>query len=120
MALRDYTAGEIADALREAGGIITEAARKLDCSRTTIYKAIDEYKTVEEAREDARDELVDRAEKKLVEKVDRGEDWAIRMVLRTQRPDEWEREKKQETTIKGDSDNPVPFEWVDGSHAQDE
>jgi len=101
MALRDYTAEQMATALRQSDGIITDAAEALNCSRSTIYRAMDEYVTVKEAREEAQAALVDEAESQLANKVREGDMSAIRMTLRTQRPEKWEPKRQQEVEHSG-------------------
>jgi transposase-like protein len=96
MALRDYKADEVAQALRDADGIVSEAARILGCARSTIYRAMDEYVTVKEAREEAQASAVDTAERKLMDLVEQGDFKAVRMLLRTQRPDKWNPKQKVE------------------------
>jgi transposase len=68
-----------------AQGNITVAADKLKVSRSTIYQYREKYKTVadaiEEARHDFDTELLDRAERRLMEAVDRAEVWAVRYAL---------------------------------------
>jgi transposase len=101
MALRDYTAEQVATALREADGIITDAAEALGCSRSTIYRAMDEYVTVKEAREEAQADLVGEAESQLAQKMREGDMKAIRMILRTQRPEKWEPKRQQKVEHEG-------------------
>jgi hypothetical protein len=107
MALRDYTAEQVATALREADGIITDAAEALGCSRSTIYRAMDEYVTVKEAREEAQADLVGEAESQLAQKMREGDMKAIRMILRTQRPEKWEPKKKQQLEHSGPDGAPI-------------
>jgi len=101
MALRDYTAEQVATALRQADGIITDAAEALGCSRSTIYRAMDEYVTVKEAREEAQADLVGEAESQLAQKMREGDMKAIRMILRTQRPGKWEPKRQQQVEHSG-------------------
>jgi len=101
MALRDYTAEQVATALRQADGITTDAAEALGCSRSTIYRAMDEYVTVKEAREEAQADLVGEAESQLAQKMREGDMKAIRMILRTQRPGKWEPNRQQQVEHSG-------------------
>lgn len=57
-----YNAGEVIDALDKAKGNVSEAADILGCSRSTIYNARDEYKTVAERFEYWQQKRIDDAE----------------------------------------------------------
>ena len=61
-----YTAEQVASALTEAQGMVTHAARRLGCTRKTVYNYIDRYVTVQEALADARESLGDRIEATLL------------------------------------------------------
>jgi hypothetical protein len=61
-----YTAEEVANAILAAQGMITHAARKLGCTRKTVYNYIDRYVTVAEAVEDSRAKLGDQIETTLL------------------------------------------------------
>jgi len=54
---REYSAKEVADALREANGVVRQAATKLGCTPKTVYRYADEYVTVEQAMQEARQDL---------------------------------------------------------------
>ena len=108
MALRDYTAAEIASALRDADGIVSEAARILGCARSTIYRAMNGYVTVRQAREEAQAKAVDKAERKLMELVEEGNFKAVRMLLRTQRPEKYNPTRKVKHSGDGFSVNIMP------------
>ena len=69
------------DAVRGCRGIVHEIAKKLDCSRQTIYNYAKEYTAIREAIDDERGILVDRAEKKLEEAIERGEWPAVQYTL---------------------------------------
>jgi hypothetical protein len=78
------TAKQYAKAITEARGFISVAAKRLGCSRSTMYRAIDKYPTVAEAVEDARESMTDLAEGKLVEQINGGNTTAIIFYLKTQ------------------------------------
>ena len=71
------------DQIATSGGIVTEVAKRLGVSRTTMYKYIDRWKTVADAIEDERSALVDFAESQLVRKVREGHITAIIFTLKT-------------------------------------
>lgn len=64
---KKYTAKEMAEAIRECGGVIKDAAQTLGCDRSTIYRYADEYKTVEQAIENSRPPLVREARGRLAD-----------------------------------------------------
>jgi len=59
------------------------AARRLGCSHDTIARYIQRYPQVRTVAEAARGVLVDTAELKLWEATERGEQWAVVLVLKT-------------------------------------
>jgi hypothetical protein len=61
-----YTAEQVASALTESQGMVTNAARRLGCTRKTVYNYIEKYVTVREALDDARESLGDRIEATLL------------------------------------------------------
>lgn len=54
-----YTTEEVADAIREADGILSAAARALGCSRQTVWNYVLRYKTCEQARKEGEENLKD-------------------------------------------------------------
>lgn len=94
MSRQRYTAKEVRDAIREANGVVAQAARMLGCAPKTVYNYADRYSTVEEAMRDARVNLAAEAETHLVQMM-RDKDnpsqryKAIKDVLRNYHPDDW-------------------------------
>jgi len=80
---RRYQADEIAAALRSSQGLVTVAAASLGCAPGTIYNAIKKYATVRQALKDAREAMLDRAEARLFQKIDTGDNTAIMFYLKT-------------------------------------
>ncbi len=78
-----FSPDKVAEALRRAGGIKSHAAAALDCTRATVDSYIKRYPEVREAWIDARETLVDIAQAKLQEKVERGEWRAVHYTLAT-------------------------------------
>jgi hypothetical protein len=70
-------------AINEASGLITVAARRLGCSRKAIYDAAKRYESVEEAIQDNREKILDLAEGKLYSKVNDGDITSIIFLLKT-------------------------------------
>lgn len=117
-----YPAKEVAKALRETYGIVTAAARKLGCDRSTVHRKIRKYKTVREARDEGRDQAVDIGEGRLMSIVNdpthKDHFKAVRMLLRTQGKDRGYSERHEVT---GKDGEPVrhSFEWADPDDAED-
>jgi hypothetical protein len=78
-----FSAKQVADALRATRGMTYLAARSLGCDPDTIMNYCKRYPTVEQAKHDARGELLDVAEVKLWQAVQAGEHWAVTFALRT-------------------------------------
>ena len=78
------TVKQYADALIEAQGMLSVAARHLGVSRQAIYLAAKKHPTVQEAIDDARENTGDTAELKLFEAIKAGEPWAVQFYLKTQ------------------------------------
>jgi len=76
-----YTADQVRRALLDAKGLVTVAARRLDCAPDTVRAYMRRYATVAAAVKEAREGIVDLGEVRLFQAVDRGEPWAIKTVL---------------------------------------
>ncbi len=79
----EYTAKEVAEALRAAKGMVYVAADRLGCSYRTVYNYIDRFKTVADEIEHQEGFITDTAEIKLVQAIHNGEAWAIKYRLAT-------------------------------------
>ena len=78
-----HTAADVAQAIRDTNGMVSAAARKLGVSRQTVYRYINQYVSVKEAVDDAREQLLDMTESKLFEAVKDGNVTAAMFVLKT-------------------------------------
>ena len=78
-----HTAEEVANAIRDANGMVSAAARKLDVDRTTVYRYINKYVTVKNALDEARESLLDMTEAQLFKAVQGGNVTAIMFTLKT-------------------------------------
>lgn len=79
-----YTAEQVAQALKDANGIVRYAAQRLGCSRLTVYNYMKKYASVKQAHEDARENQIDYVEGKLLEQINSGNITAIIFYLKTQ------------------------------------
>ena len=98
---KKYSKQQMIDALAESMGMISPAARKLGCSRTTIRRYLAEYPEIAEAIEDANEEVNDIAELKLLDAIKRGEAWAICFRLKTKAKNRGYVEKAELTGTNG-------------------
>lgn len=58
MGKRQYTAKEMVEAIEAEDGVVRDVADRLGCSRMTVYRYRDRYKTVAKALEKNRTDLV--------------------------------------------------------------
>lgn len=79
----EYTAKQVAEALRASKGMVYVAAERLGCSHATVYNYVKRFKTVADEIERADGVITDTAEIKLVQAIHNGEPWAIRYRLST-------------------------------------
>ena len=80
---QQYTSEQIAQALRDTNGLVSLAAKRLGCAPNTIYYRAKAVKSVKQAMDDCRGELVDFAELALRSSVIDKEPWAVSLVLKT-------------------------------------
>lgn len=81
---RLYHPAQIISALERSRGMVTVAARLLNCSRQTIYNAAKAYPEVASVIEDQRELMLDMAELSLFNAVMKGQAWAVCFFLKTQ------------------------------------
>lgn len=74
---------DMIEALKESGGLIAFAAKRLGCAQSTIRNRASRVQSVRQVIIDAREELKDDAELSLRAAVLRGEPWAVTLALKT-------------------------------------
>lgn len=116
MAKERYTALQVAGAIRQARGILSAAAELLGCQRATVLAYIRRHATVRLALQESRAVLVDHAEQRLTDAVDKGEWPAVRFTLLTLGRDRGYRSGRT-----GDAGDPgsLPDELAAGEPAED-
>lgn len=82
MAKKKLKPQEVIDALKQSHGLKTGAAEILGVSFPTIERYIAESKEAQEVIEHWRIRRVDRAEYKLDDAIERGEPWALALMLK--------------------------------------
>lgn len=70
-------------ALEENNGNVSAAARSLGCARQSIYDYINKYDEIAEVLDDAREQIVDKAEEALMRQITHGDTTAIIFTLKT-------------------------------------
>ena len=80
---RKFSIRTVRQALETARGVVSEAARVLDCDRQTLYTYLAKYPELREAQVMARESLIDLAEKGLGDQVEAGDMRAIIFTLET-------------------------------------
>ena len=78
-----FTAEQMIDAIREAEGNLSDAARLLHCTRQTVHNYVNRYSTVEQAYEEENEKFIDEAQGQLRKHVKRGSLPAVMFVLKT-------------------------------------
>ena len=81
---RDQTAQRIVKAIKESKGRLTIAATKARLSYMTLWRYTQDYPSVKQAVEEAKESQVDHTEGKLFERIDKGDTTAIIFHLKTQ------------------------------------
>ena len=81
---REQTAQRIIDAIRESSGLLTLAAKKADVTYKTVWQYTQDFPSVKQAVEEAKEKMLDFAEGKLYEKIKSGDNAAIIFYLKTQ------------------------------------
>lgn len=77
-----YAVTQVIAAIQAADGLLTEAARRLGCSRQTVYKYAEKHPDVAQAIEEAREILLGTAECELVKHIRGGNLTAIIFFLK--------------------------------------
>lgn len=109
----DYTHEEIAAALHDAGGYISNAAKILRCSSQVLGKYVRSHTDLQDIQLDARDEILDQAERGLKLAVYAEKAWAIKFVLARLGKERGYGQKLELAGSLGLSDNMRIFEFPD-------
>jgi hypothetical protein len=70
-------------AIKQNRGIVTNICKSLDMARQSFYERLDNDIELQEALEDAREEVLDLGESKLIELVQEGNAQAVFFMLKT-------------------------------------
>lgn len=78
-----FTPVQIIAALKGSKGFMSQAARSLGCTVTTICKYRDKYPEIKQAIDEEMEERIDKTETKLLQAIDEGNITAIIFFLKT-------------------------------------
>ena len=84
MTRKRYTNKQIIAAVKAARGLVFLAAKNLHCDPATIHHRAKTYPLIRDTIEAERGYILDYAETKLIGAIERGEPWAITLILKTQ------------------------------------
>jgi predicted transcriptional regulator len=99
-----HSAKQMARALRETRGMISNAARLLGCTQDMVRKYIEKYETVRKALVEARTDTLDKVEDRLITEAIIGEPWAVQFYLKHQGRDRgYGDEKRVDVRVKQDA-----------------
>ena len=114
-----YTASQVVEALDRHKGMVYLAADALGCSHQTVYNYAKRYKSVQEAIDRNRGQVLDTAELALYNAILNKEHWAITFALRTIGKDRGYTER-QEQEISGKDGGPIVIvNWDDDDPEDD-
>lgn len=74
---------ELIEAIRKTRGLLYLASNVLGVNHVTLSKLIEADEELSQIWKEEKGKTLDRAEAKLMQAVDKGEQWAITMILRT-------------------------------------
>lgn len=84
MAEEKYNPENIIKLIEKHKGNLSAVARAMRCARKTVHNYVNEHPEVADALKDAREEMTDIAESKLLLAIKRGDAWAVCFYLKTQ------------------------------------
>jgi len=109
-----FSQATVIAALHETRGMVTVAARRLQCSPQTIENYVRRHPAIAEAKRAERQAILDIGELALVKAVEEGQGWAVCFLLKTQGRDRGYVERTEhEHTGPGGTPLQVIFETVD-------
>lgn len=77
------TRAEVAQALIDAHGLVSVAAKLLGAHRDSVYRALKRWPTLHHVKAAATEDVNDVAEHRLYEAIERGDPWAVQFYLKT-------------------------------------
>ena len=109
---QQFTAQQVADALTQAKGFVSVAARNLGCADNTVRNYIERYAVCKQAVTDAREAMIDYAEGKLYQNIQNNDTVSILFFLKTQAKQRRYVERTEVTGANG-NDMRIKLSWGD-------
>lgn len=109
---QQFTAQQVADALTQAKGFVSVAARNLGCADNTVRNYIERYAVCKQAVTDAREAMIDYAEGKLYQNIQNNDTVSILFFLKTQAKQRGYVERTEVTGANG-NDMRIKLSWGD-------
>jgi hypothetical protein len=97
----EVTIEQALKAVKGSKGFITNVAKRLKCSRPTVYKLLEQYPELKSAISDERESQKDHVEIQLFKQIDQGNIAAIIFYLKTQAKDRGYIERQELTGADG-------------------
>jgi hypothetical protein len=98
---QEYSDEEIIAALKKSRGLVYTAAERVGCAAETIYARSKQSPAIAEAIKHQRGKIIDKAEDKLIAAINKGEAWAIALMLKTLGKDRGYVERTEHTGADG-------------------
>jgi len=111
-----FKAEDFIAAIPGSGGFITTIAKRVGCSRNTVYAGMKKYATVSEAILDEKDSLKDMAENELLRQIKDGNTTATIFFLKTQAKGRGYIERQEVTGAEGGKLE-IALTWGDNADA---
>jgi uncharacterized membrane protein YcaP (DUF421 family) len=99
---------QLENAILKANGLISVAAKILNCDNKTIYNYIDKYPTLKDTLQEARNKTLDLAENKLFELIKEKDKTAIIFFLKTIGRGRGYIERFENVVSKGENEFEIP------------
>jgi uncharacterized membrane protein YcaP (DUF421 family) len=99
---------QLENAILKANGLISVAAKILNCDNKTIYNYIDKYPTLKDTLQEARNKTLDLAENKLFELINEKDKTAIIFFLKTIGRGRGYIERFENVVSKGENEFEIP------------
>lgn len=96
-----FTAKQMVEALKSTRGFVSLAASRLKCSVRTVQNYVERYPSVKQAKEEAREMMIDIAEGKLYEQIQQDNMTAIIFFLKCQGKKRGYTERQEVTGAEG-------------------
>ena len=110
-----FTAQQVADALAQAKGFVSVAARNLNCADRTVRNYIERYAVCKQAVVDARESMIDFAEGKLYQNIQNNDTVSILFFLKTQGKARGYIERHEYTGADGQA---IVIKWDESSQSE--